>query len=72
MIIETDMYPADEPWLSLGYTKNQVRSNSKFSGFADSRIDLSATLAQIDEFFQTAISLVPPKKHGGEIGKSGK
>ena len=57
MIIETDIYPTDEPWLSLGYTRDRVSSNTNFSGLTDSKIQLSATLAQIDKFFCTATSL---------------
>jgi len=56
MIIETDIYPADEPWLSLGYTNDRVSSNTNFSGLTDSKIQLSATLAQIDDFFNSATS----------------
>jgi len=57
MIIEIDIYPADEPWLSLGYTSDRVSSNTKFQGFSDPKIFLSDTLVQIDEFFSTSPSL---------------
>ena len=56
MIIETEIYPADEPWLSLGYTNDRGSSNTNFPGLNDSKIHLSATLAQIDEFFCMATS----------------
>ena len=53
MIIEIDLFPADEPWLSLGYTSDKVSSKTKFPGLNNSKIHLSDTLAQIDEFFFT-------------------
>jgi hypothetical protein len=56
MIIEIDIYPADEPWLSLGYTRDQVSSNIKFPSLKDSKIHISDTLAQLDEFFFTSPS----------------
>jgi hypothetical protein len=64
MIIETDIYPADEPWLSLGYTHDRASSNTNFSGLTDPKIQLSATLAQIDEFFCTATLLESSKAAG--------
>ena len=64
MIIETYIYPADEPWLSLGYTNDRVSPNAKFPSLTDSKIQLSATLAQIDEFFCTATSLESSKIAG--------
>ena len=51
MIIEIDIYPADEPWSSIGYTGDHVSSQSKFPENRDPKIYLSDTLTQIDEFF---------------------
>jgi hypothetical protein len=70
MIIETEMYPADEPWLSLGYTSAQVISNTSIHSLAGSKLNLSDTLAQIDEFFHSAISQEPAKKQDRNFGNS--
>ncbi len=50
MIIETPLYPADEPWLSLGYTKDRVSSSTLFPNVTDSKKQLSGTLAVRDTF----------------------
>lgn len=57
MIIETDIYPADDPWLSLGYTNYRVGSNISFSGLRTKK----NTLAQIDKFHYMATSLESSK-----------
>jgi hypothetical protein len=50
MIIETYIYPADEPWLSLGYTKDRVSSSALFKNLTDAKTQLPETLAVVDEF----------------------
>ena len=56
MIIATDIYPADDPWLSLGFTPSRISSNTNYPDLTDSELQLSATLAQIDKFFNAATS----------------
>jgi hypothetical protein len=54
MIIETNLYPADEPWQSIGYTEDQANLETSLPILTDSKLKLSTTLAQIDEFFHAA------------------
>lgn len=64
MIIEIDLYPADEPWLSLGYTIEQVSCNTKIPSLNNSKIHFSDTLDQTDEFLFTSPSLESSKASG--------